>query len=397
MLLSNRIQNLEKNNKSSARGELEKLRLAGREIITLNLGEADFATPDYILTGAARAMQDGYTRYTPTEGCLPLREAICRKLQQENALSYQTEDILVTAGAKQAIANAIFALCGPGDEVLIPIPCWDSYPQIVRLAEAVPVMLPLAAGNNFLPEPEEWQRYVTPRTKCLILNNPHNPTGQVYSAELLRSIAAFACRNNLYVIADEIYEYLVYEGEVQSLAALAPEIKERTITVNGFSKAFAMTGWRLGYAAGPREIIDAMKAVQNYTTSNPNSIAQMAGLTALNAGADAVRTMVAEFARRRDLITAKLAQIDGIHFPYPQGAFYVLADISRFFGRSYQGQTLLTADDFVRLFLQEADILVSGGENYYAPDCIRISYANSEANIELALARMEVLLKKLEE
>ena len=395
MYISERIKQIGGDDKAAVRSQMEHFKQIGRNIISLNLGEADFNTPDYIIASAAEAMKAGYTRYTPVEGILELRQAICQKLLNENHITYQPNETIVCAGAKQAISNTLFALCNAGDEVLIPTPCWDSYPKMVKLAQATPVFVETDIKAGFVPSISEFKKKITARTKCIILNNPHNPTGCVYSRDLLRAVGNLACEHDLYIISDEIYEYLTYEGEFVSMASISNEIKNRTVTVNGFSKSFAMTGWRIGYAAGAKQIIEAMKIFQGYTTSNVNSISQRASLTALVCSREAVYKMVEEFNLRRQFITRRLSDMGEIGFVCPQGAFYLLADISMFFGSSYKDKKIQNADDFVAFMLEQAEVLLSSGELYHAPNYVRISYSNSIENLTLAMQKMQEALQLL--
>jgi aspartate aminotransferase len=395
MKISERFKKIGGDNKAVARSQMEHFKRIGKNIISLNMGEADFDTPDYIIESAIEAMKAGYTRYTSVEGILELRHALCKKLFDENHVSYLPDEIIVCAGAKQAVSNALFALCDEGDEVLIPTPCWDSYPQMVKLTQAKPVFVEAQAKGSFIPSMSEFKKKITSRTKCIILNNPHNPTGCVYSRDLLEAIGNLACEHNSYIISDEIYEYLTYEGEFISMASISNEIKNRTVTVNGLSKSFAMTGWRVGYAAGAKQIIDAMKIFQGYTTSNVNSISQRAAITALSGSREDVSGMVKEFDLRREFITKELSGMELINFVCPQGTFYVLVNISMFFGRSYQDKKIQNANDFVAFMLEQADILLSSGELYHAPDYVRISYSNSMENLTLAMRKMNDALSLL--
>lgn len=374
------------------RSQLESFKRAGRPVISLNAGEPDFNTPEHICQAAIDAINEGFTQYTPVEGIYALREAICTKLREENRVEYMPEEIIASTGAKQVLANALYAICNEGDEVLIPTPCWSSYPEMVKLIGATPVFVDTEEQGGVVLTADKIKQHISVKTKAIILTNPHNPTGTVYKRELLEEIGILAHNHNFYIISDEIYEYLTYESEFYSMASISAAIKAKTITVNGLSKAFAMTGWRIGYAAGPKQVIDAMRLIQSYTTSNMNSISQKAAIAALAGSKESVKGMVNEFDRRRRFIVQRLQQINGLYCLEPQGAFYVMVNVSSYFGKSYKDYMIRNSMDFTMYLLNETNVLMSPGAIFKAPDYVRISYSNSLENLEIAMDKMEKAL-----
>ena len=393
--LNNRVSLMDINISAEFRSQLEDFKRAGRPIISLNVGEPDFNTPEHICQAAIEAIERGFTKYTPVEGIYALREAICTKLREENHVEYTPADVIVSTGAKQVLANALYAICNEGDEVLIPTPCWSSYPEMVKLIGATPVFVNTEKQGGAVLTADKLKQHITDKTKAIILNNPHNPTGAVYDRELLRAIGNLAQEGDFYVISDEIYEYLAYEGEFFSMASISSDIKAKTITVNGLSKAFAMTGWRVGYAAGPKQVIDAMRLIQSYTTSNMNSVSQKAAVAALAGSKESVIHMVREFDRRRRFIIRRLQQMEGLSCLIPQGAFYIMVNVSAFFGKSYKNYMIRNSMDFATYILNETNVLMSPGIIFMAPDYVRISYSNSLENLELAMNRLEKALNLL--
>jgi aspartate aminotransferase len=352
----------------------------GENVCSFAAGEPDFDTPEVIKRAAADALARGETKYTPVDGLSALRKAIAAKLKRENGLDYTPEQISVGNGAKQSLFNICMAICDIGDEVIIPAPYWLSYPEMVKIAGGVPVPVATEEADDYKITPAALAAAITPRTRAIILNSPSNPIGNVYSRAELRAIAEVVVEHDVFVIADEIYEKMVYDGaEHVSIGSLGPEIFKRTITVNGFSKAFAMTGWRLGYFAAPDPILKAASTLQSHSTSGPNTFAQFGGLAALESAAPEVAAMVATFAERRDLIAARLGKIDGITCVRPQGAFYVLPNISRF------GLDSVT---FARQLLQQEKVAVVPGAAFGADQTIRMSYACGTATIEDGCARL---------
>jgi len=375
------------------------LRAQGRKVIALTQGEPDFATPSNIISAATRALEAGHTKYTPTPGIPELREAIVRKLRRDNGLDYKASQVTVGVGAKQVLFDMLFASLDAGDEVVIPTPCWGSYVEMVQLAGGVPVTLATRAEQRFVPQPEDLARAITPRTKWLMLNSPNNPTGSVCSEDELLAIAEVLRRHpQVWLLTDDIYEKLVYDNtQFRTIPQLAPDLVERTVVINGVSKAYSMTGWRLGYAAGPQEIIDAANIVQSQTVSHPASVSQYAALEALEGPQDFLPGFVQSFVERRNLIVNRLQAMPGLECPIPQGAFYVFPSCRNLFGRrTPDGGTIDNDTDLAMYLLGSAGVaLVPGGSAFLAPGHIRISYAQSRANIVEACDRMDEALRAL--
>ena len=361
----------------------------GRDVVSFCAGEPDFVTPQYIRTAAHEALDMGLTKYTPAAGTLALRQAICDKLLCDNALSYTPSQIVVSNGAKFSIYAALCALLNPGDEVIIPTPCWVSYPEMVRLAGGVPVFVQTKRENNYIAEARDLAPFVTERTKVLLINTPGNPTGAVFSRDQLREIAKLAVARGFYVISDEIYEKLIYDGERHvSIASFSEAIKEQTLVVNGVSKTYAMTGWRIGYAAGPKALVKAMSAFQGHATSGANSIAQAAAAEALRNGREEIAGMLAEFGRRRDLIHGLINQIDGVSARKPQGAFYVMMNISALIGKRCGDEVIDGSETFASLLLDRAHVAVVPARAFGSDEHVRLSYAVSREQIEKGIARI---------
>lgn len=375
----------------------KQMKSEGVDLVGFGAGEPDFETPDHIKEAAVAAIQAGFTRYTPVAGMLDVRAAICEKLKRDNALEYEVAEIVVSNGAKHALTNAFAALLNPGDEVIIPAPFWVSYPEMVKLNDGVPVIVPTTAANNFKLTADDLKNALTERTKVILLNSPNNPTGQVYARPELQAIADFALEHDLYIVSDEIYEQLIYDQEQHvSIATLGEEIKKRTIVVNGVSKTYAMTGWRIGYTASTAELAGIMSSVQSHTASNANSIAQKASIAALLGSQDCVEKMRAAFAQRRNYMVEKIASIDGLSCIEPKGAFYIFVDVSKTFGRKFGGHTINTSDDFASLLLEHAKVAVVPGTGFGAPDYIRLSYALALEQAQKGLERIEEFIGKLE-
>lgn len=374
----------------------KQLRREGRPVIGLSAGEPDFDTPAPIAEAGIRAIQEGYTHYTENMGLPELREKICAKLQRENGLSYTPEQVLCSNGAKQSIALAIHALCGPGDEVLIPAPYWVSYPEMVRFAGAEPVAMPTSVETDYRITAGMLEDALTERTRMLIMCSPSNPTGSVYSRDELEALAAVLRRHEQVLVAsDEIYEHVLFDAEHVSFASL-PGMKERTVTVNGFSKAYAMTGWRLGYLAAETPIAKACAKIQGQLTSAPSTITQKAGIAALDMGLEPVREMVAAFRQRRDYVLGRLQAIEGVVCPKPEGAFYLFPQMSAYFGTTApSGRTIENSQDLCFYLLEEHDVALVPGEGFGGPDGLRVSYAASMADLETAMDRIEAGLAAL--
>ena len=361
----------------------------GIDVVGFGAGEPDFDTPEYIRNAAKAALDKGMTRYTPSSGTLELRTAICEKLKRDNGLEYEPDQIVVSNGAKHSLFNICQTILDPGDEVIIPEPFWVSYPELVQIAGGVPVMVHGHEENDFLVSADDMKPYITPRTKAIILNSPNNPNGCVWPREMLEDIARLAVENQLFVISDEIYEKLVYDGEKHvSIASLGEEIKAQTFVVNGFSKAYAMTGWRLGYCAGPTNVMKAVGALQSHATSNPNSIAQYAGYVALSGGDDIIAAMVAEFDRRRKHIVSRINAIPGLSCRMPKGAFYVMMNISELIGAAQGDKVIRSSTDFAELLLENAKVAVVPGLGFGSDMHVRLSYATSMENIDRGLDRI---------
>ena len=374
--------------------KVNDLKRAGQTVLSLNSGEPDFDTPETAKLAAIEAIRSGYTKYTSTNGCAELREAIAAKLKKDNGLTYTANEICVCTGAKQAIFGAVMALCDAGDEVLIPIPSWVSYSAIVTIAGATPIPVP-SHGDHSL-DLFALEAAITPRTRAVIICTPNNPSGAVYSEQSLRALAELAVRYDFFIIADEIYEKLIYDGYRHfSIASVSPEVWERTVTVNGFSKGYAMTGWRLGYAAARKDIIKAMTKLQGQMTSGPNAIAQKAAIGALLGSQEATEAMVETFRGRRDFVCARLREIPDLSFAEPHGAFYVLVDVSRYLGKSYGGKTVNSSLEMAEFLLEVAHVALVPGSAFGAEGTIRIVYAESMEILSAALEAIEAALRLL--
>ncbi len=374
-----------------------QLKAEGKDIVSFGAGEPDFNTPQNIIAAAVRAMNEGKTKYTPVPGIPELRTAISEKLKTDNGLYYEPSQILVSTGAKQSLANALLALVDSGDEVLMAVPYWVSYPELVKLADGVPVLIQGDPANQYKLTPELLEAAITPRSTILILNSPNNPTGTIYTREELRALAEVALAHDLIIISDEMYEKLIYDGgEHVSVASLSPAIYDRTITVNGVSKAYAMTGWRIGYLAGPAALVKPMTSIQSHMTSNACSIAQYASLEAIAGDQTFVGEMQKEFEARRDLLVELIGAIPGLDLVRPQGAFYVMMDIRSLIGATHQGQPIRDALDFADRLLTEQLVAVVPGEGFGLPGFVRLSYATSRENIEKGMARIRDFIQTLD-
>ncbi len=375
----------------------KQLRKDGIDVVGFGVGEPDFDTPEYIRDAGKFAIDAGYTRYTPVAGTMDLREHICEKFLRDNALSYDPDEVIVSGGAKQSLYTALSVLLNPGDEVLILAPYWVSYPEMVQIAGGVPVFVPGLEENGFIVTAEEMRPYVTERTKALIINSPNNPNGCVWSREQLADIAALAVEKGFYVISDEIYERLLYDGmEHVSIASLGEEIKKQTVVVNGVSKTYAMTGWRIGYAAAARPIVKAMTAFQSHSASNPNSIAQYASSVALTSGATYIKKMLKEFQTRRNLMHALILSIDGLYAHLPKGAFYMMLNLSGIMGRSHEGAVIDGSESFAAQLLEKKHVALVPGKAFGDDHHARISYATSRERIVEGMRRIEEFVDELE-
>ncbi len=390
--LSDRIKSLPVSQTLAMAAMGRELKEQGKDIISLSLGEPDFNTPEYIKDAAIQAVKDNYNSYSPVNGYADLRQAICRKFKRDNNLDYTINQVVVSTGAKQSIANVAMVLLNPGDEVILPAPYWVSYSAISILAEATYVEIPSSIETDFKITPEQLEAAITPKTKMIFFNSPNNPSGTVYTEEEYRALAKVLDKHpQIYILSDEIYEHINYGTPNFSFAAIE-SMYDRTITVNGVAKAFAMTGWRIGYIGAPEWIAKACNKIQGQITSGANCIAQRATITALDEPVSRIQYMVDEFKIRRDLIIGLLSKIEGIKTNVAQGAFYVFPDVSYYFGKTIQGTKVENASDFALLLLEKANVATVTGEAFGAPDCIRISYAASQEELKEAVKRIATLL-----
>ena len=394
--LSDRIKAMEESATIAMAQKARELKAQGADVISLSLGEPDFKTPEHVCEAAKAAIDEGkYFTYTPVPGYQDLREAIVDKLKRENGLTYTANQIVVSTGAKQSIANTFLCLLNPGDEVIVYAPYWVSYAEIIKLAGGVPVLINGDIENNFKATADQLKAAITPKTKAVIFSSPCNPTGAVFSREEMQAMAdALADHPDIYVVADEIYEHINFSGEHVSIAGF-PGMTERTITVNGFSKGFAMTGWRLGYIAAPQWLAKACGKIQGQFTSGTNSIAQRAAIAALTGDMTATKKMAEAYLRRRDLVLEKLKEVPGVKTYVPNGAFYIFPDVSAYFGKSDGETTIRNASDFCMYILNKAHVSLVTGEAFGAPNCVRLSYAASDEALVEAINRIKDTLSKL--
>ncbi len=372
-----------------------EMKAQGIDVINMSVGEPDFNTPDHIKEAAKKAIDENYSRYSPVPGYVELRKAIAAKLKNENGLEYSVNEILVSNGAKQSVCNTLMALVNDGEEVIIPAPYWVSYPQMVKLAGGTPVIVEAGFEQNFKMTPQQLEAAITPKTKVLILCSPSNPTGSVYSAEELAALAEVIKKHdNLYVLADEIYEHINYVGKHSSIAHVEG-MRERTIIVNGVSKAYAMTGWRIGFIAAPEWIVKGCNKLQGQYTSGPCSVSQKAAEAAYTTSQECVETMRKAFERRRDLIVELASQIPGLEVNKPEGAFYLFPKCSSFFGKSYEGKVINNSTDLAMFLLEKGHVATVGGDAFGDPYCFRMSYATSDDNIREAMKRIKDTLALL--
>lgn len=386
--LSARINSLPVSATLAMAAKARELKNEGIDVIGLSLGEPDFNTPEFIKEAAIQAVNDNYNSYTPVDGYAELKQAIVTKFKRDNGLDYTPDQIVVSTGAKQSIANVCMVLLDPDDEVLLPAPYWVSYSAIATLAEAKSIIIPTSIANDFKITPQQLEASITPKTKLIMFNSPNNPSGIVYTEAEYRALGKVLAKHpDIYILSDEIYEHINYGTPHFSLAAI-PELYDRTITVNGVAKAFAMTGWRIGYIGAPAWIAKACNKMQGQITSGANCIAQRATITALEAPVQNIQYMVDEFKNRRELIIGLLNEIPGFKLNQPKGAFYVFPDISYYIGKTIKGKTIENASDFALFLLEEAHVATVTGEAFGNGNCIRISYAASVENIREAIARI---------
>lgn len=393
--LSDRLNSLSPSETLAMSQKSNELKAQGIDVINLSVGEPDFNTPDHIKEAAKKAVDDNYSRYSPVPGYPALREAIVKKLKTENDLEYTAAQILCSNGAKQSVCNVLLALINPGDEVIIPAPYWVSYPEMVKLAEGKSVIVSAGIEQDFKITPAQLEAAITPKTKAIILCSPSNPTGSVYSKEELAGLAAVLAKHpQVMIIADEIYEHINYIGKHESIAQF-PEVRDRVVIVNGVSKAYAMTGWRIGFIAGPQWVVSACNKLQGQYTSGPCSVSQKAAEAAYTGTQKPVTEMREAFERRRDLIVKLAKEVPGFEVNVPQGAFYLFPKCDSYYGKSNGARTINDAGDLAMYLLEEGHVACVGGTAFGAPDCIRMSYATSDENIVEAMRRINEALSKL--
>lgn len=396
MNLSKKAGNISPSITLSITAKANELKAQGVDVVSFGAGEPDFNTPQNIINAAIKAMQDGKTKYTPAGGILELKKTICKKFKEDNGLDYTTDQITISTGAKQCLANVFMAILNLGDEILIPIPYWVSYPELVKLADGVPVFVETLKENNYKYTIEDLEKAVSDKTKAILINSPNNPTGTIYNREELIEIAEFAKKHELLIISDEIYEKLIYDGEKHiSIASLSEDAFERTVVINGVSKTYAMTGWRLGYMAASKEITKLMTSIQSHMTSNVNTIAQYAAIEALNGPIEDLNTMVKEFERRRNFMVDRLSKIDGVSIIKPSGAFYIMVNISSYFNTIFKGEEIKNSLDFSRVLLDEEKVAVIPGAGFGLDEYIRLSYATSMDIIETGIDRIAMFINKI--
>ena len=396
MTISERVKNINPSQTLAITAQALKMKREGKKVISFAAGEPDFDTPGNIREEAISAIREGFSHYTASSGIIELKEAVIEKLKKDNRVEYEPSEIIISTGAKQCLFNTILTICDPGDEVLLPTPCWVSYTEQIKFAGAVPIFINTYQEEDFKLSASQVEEKITSRTKLLILNSPNNPTGAVYDPEELKKIAQLLTKYNIYCICDEIYEKLIYDSAKHlSIASLSDEIKEKIITINGVSKSYAMTGWRIGYAAGPEEIIKGMSKIQGHSTSNPNSIAQKASVEALNGKQDTIEEMRKAFDERRKYMVKRLNSIEGIFCLTPAGAFYAFPNVGKILERSieYNGRKINNSFDLSNFILKEAEVALIPGSAFEAEGYLRLSYSTSLVDIKEGLDRIEEILK----
>lgn len=390
--LSDRINNLSTSQTLAMAAKARELKAQGIDIISLSLGEPDFNTPDFIKEAAKKAIDENYSTYTPVDGYVELKEAICKKFKRDNNLEYNPANIVVSTGAKQSLYNIAQVMLNNGDEVILPAPYWVSYFEIIKLSGGIPVEVPTSVETDFKITPEQLEAAITPKTKMMWFSSPCNPSGSVYNREELNALAKVLEKYpNIFIVSDEIYEHINFSGTFCSIASI-PNMFDRTITVNGVAKAFAMTGWRIGYIGAPEFIAKACTKMQGQVTSGANSIAQRATIAAVEANPSVLNDMVAAFKNRRDLVVGLMKEIPGIKLNVPEGAFYVFPDVSSFFGKTLRGTTINNAEEFSMYLLAEANVATVTGDAFGNPNCLRLSYATSEEQLIEAIRRIREVL-----
>ncbi len=391
--LSQRSEKVAPSSTLAITAKINSMQAEGIDIVKFAAGEPDFDTPEYIKDAAIESLKNGFTKYTPVPGIAELREAIVEKFKRDNSLVYSPSQVIVSCGAKHSIYNIVQAICNPGDEVIFAAPYWVSYPEIAKLADATPVVVDTTADQNFCMKPEQIEDVLSDRTKAVIISSPSNPTGTIYDAKTLEQIGELALKHQFYVISDEIYEALLYDNlKHQSIASLNEAVQEITFVVNGVSKAYSMTGWRIGYTAGPEKAIQAMSRIQSHSTSNPTSIAQVGALTALSTSQEAVEEMRRAFEERRNVICERFDEIEGVTYAKPQGAFYIFPDVSAHYGRKIDGTTINGSLDMTAYLLDNARVGVIPGSASGADNHLRLSFATSLAEINSGMDRIKEAL-----
>lgn len=373
--------------------KFKEMKKEGIPVVGFGAGEPDFNTPENIKNAGIEAIKNNITKYTPASGTLELKAAVCQKLKRDTGLEYSTSNIVISNGGKHSLTNTFTCICDPGDEVILPAPYWVSYPEMIKLADAVPVIIEGAEENNFKFTAEQLESAITPKTRALVLNTPSNPTGMVYTKDELEKIAEIAVKNNIYIIFDEIYEKLVYEGEHTNIATLGDEIRDLTIIVNGLAKTYAMTGWRIGFIAANKKLAKAMGNIQSHATSNPNSIAQAAAVEALNGDQSIIETMKKTYIERRDYMVDKINSIDGLSCKTPHGAFYVFMNVKDVLNKEHYGKMINTANELCQDILDRALVALVPSEGFGVDGYVRLSYATSMDTIKTGLDRIEKYLK----
>ena len=396
MDLSKKVQKIEPSVTLAITAKAKEMKENGIDVISFGAGEPDFNTPENIINAAIKAMQDGNTKYTSVNGILPLREAICKKFRDDNNLEYKPSQIVVSTGAKQSLANAFLAILNPDDEVIVPNPYWVSYPELIRLAEGKPVFVEGDEASSYKFNKENLEKAVTEKTKAIILNSPNNPTGTIYTKEELIEIAEFAKKYDLIIVSDEMYEKLIYDGKKHiSIASISSDAYERTIVINGLSKSYAMTGWRLGYCGATEKLAKLMTNVQSHMTSNVCSITQYAAIEALNGPQDKVNEMILEFEKRRNYMEKTLEEINGLSIIKPEGAFYIMINIDKCLGKEIDGEIIKDSMDFSAKLLEHEKVAVIPGKAFGLNNYVRVSYATSMELIEKGLERINKFINKL--
>ena len=396
MELSKKAQRIEASVTLAITAKAKEMKENGIDVISFGAGEPDFNTPENIINAAIKAMEEGNTKYTSVNGILPLREAICKKFKEDNGLIYKPSQIVVSTGAKQTLANVFLAILNPGDEVIVPNPYWVSYPELIRLADGKAVFVESDESSSYKYTKENLEKTVTEKTKAIILNTPNNPTGTIYNREELTEIAEFAKKYNLIIVSDEMYEKLIYDGESHvSIASISEDAYERTIVINGLSKSYAMTGWRLGYCGATEKIAKLMTNIQSHMTSNVCSITQYAAVEALNGPQDKVKEMIVEFEKRRNYMAKTLQEMNNLSIIKPQGAFYIMINIDKCLGKEINGERINDSMDFSAKLLEHEKVAVIPGKAFGLDNYVRVSYATSMESIEKGLERINKFVNKL--